>query len=91
MCKHQKRRDRRLKYFAMLDAALANEPAFVSRVIDTLDHQGLDYALDGQRIKADFDRYIEERRKSDPTASLACLDFLERAKRKISIKPIRTS
>lgn len=75
----------------MIDAVLANEPAFVSRVINTLDNKGLDHAPDGVKIKADFHRYIAERRRTDPTASRACLDFLERAKRKISVNPIRRS
>ena len=91
MSKHQKRRERRQKYFAMLDAELPNELAFVERVINTLDDQGLDCGSDGETIKADFHRYIKQRKKTDPTASLACLDLLERAKRKISIKPIRRS
>ncbi|HEV2842603.1 MAG TPA: hypothetical protein VGW39_14870 [Chthoniobacterales bacterium] len=90
MTKHKQRRERRAKYFAMLDGMLANEPAFVQRVIDTLDYQGLDYAPDGKPIRADFYRYMKDRAKTDGTATLAVLDFLERAKRRIAVKPPRS-
>jgi hypothetical protein len=89
MSKHQQRGQRRDSYYAVLDATLADEQGFVNRVLNTLDNGGLDQGADGRPIKAEFHRYIEQRRAKDPTASLACLDFLERAKRRISIKPVR--
>lgn len=90
--KHKKRRQRRALYYAELDNAVNNEPRFVNRAIDTLDHDGVDYSTpDGKPIKADFRRYIKTRRKSKPLIAAACMDLLERAVRRISVDPRRPS
>lgn len=91
MCKHQKRRVRREQYYRMLDQQLAEERAFVKRVVYTMDHNGYDRAHDGRPIKANFFRYLQDRQRKDRPASLACLDLLERAVKQVAIKPVRRS
>ncbi len=75
----------------MLDQELAQERAFVNRVISTLDHNSLDHAHDGRLIKADFFRYLKDRQMKDRPSSLACLDLVERAMKQVAIKPVRRS
>lgn len=83
MSKHKRRRERRERYYRMLDGALASDgPAerrFVGRVHGTLNREGLDIAHDGRPIKADLRRYVRSRRRSDVHAADACERLMERA------------
>jgi hypothetical protein len=89
--KHAQRRERRERYYSMLDQQLAEERAFVNRVVSTFDHDGLDRAHDGRPIKAHLFRYLKDRQTKDLPSSLACLALIERAVKQVAIKPVRRS
>jgi hypothetical protein len=79
MAKHKDRRERRAQYHRTLDAAVEDEQHFRSRVIHSLEHNGLDIAQDGRPIRADFWRYIESRLAAAPQNALAAVSLVERA------------
>lgn len=87
MSKHKQRRERREQYHRMLDTELSQEGNFVKRVVGTLNRDGLDFAHDGQLIKADFWRYIDSRRRSAVQNARAGQALVERAVNSIRVSP----
>ena len=98
LSKNKRRRLRREQYYRCLEASLDQERHFVRRVIDTIDHRGLDIAPDGRPIKAGFWDFIklrqaeaeqpgdEQHRRKLMNSSRACLDLVERAVQAVSMK-----
>ena len=96
LSKNKRRRLRREQYYHCLQASLDEEGRFVRRVIDTMDHRGLDIAPDGRPIKAGFWGLIQQRQAEADLApdeqkrrrlmgsSRACLDLVERAVRTVA-------
>lgn len=78
LSKHAKRRLRREKYYAMLDGELTHERHFMGRVIDVLNHKGIDYAHDGHFIKVNWWDYMATRESSRRVNAFACLYLLNR-------------
>ena len=75
--KHKKRRDRRFKYYEMLDRELSSERYFQGRVVETINRKGLDIAPDGRPIKADWWDYMKSRDRSRINNAYACLYLME--------------
>lgn len=98
LSKNKRRHLRREQYYRCLEASLDQERHFVRRVIDTIDHRGLDIAPDGRPIKAGFWGFIQRhqakaersgdelKRRRFMNSSRACLDLVERAVRAVAVK-----
>jgi hypothetical protein len=81
--KHKRRKDRREKYYEMIDRSLPEERHFAGRIIDTVNRDGMDIALDGRPIKSYWRHYMKTRRKYQKVNTLACLYLLDKTYRAI--------
>jgi hypothetical protein len=79
--KHARRRERRELYYEMIDSELPLERAFSGRVIDTINHSGLDIAPDGRPIKSNWWHYMQTRDGRRSANAHACLYLLEKTYR----------
>lgn len=62
----------------MIDRELPNERHFSGRIIDTVNHNGMDIGPDGKPIKCFWQHYIKSRRSRQRINSLACIYLLEK-------------
>lgn len=76
--KHAKKRARLQAYFKLLDGEI-EQPRFRNRIIRSLDNGGWDFAPDGQRVRANFWRYIRSRERSAPQNALAASKHMKDA------------
>ena len=83
LSKHAKRRLRREQYYCMLDGQLIHERHFMGRVVDVLNHKGIDCAHDGHLIKANWWNYMATRESGRRVNAFACLYLLDRTFRNI--------
>ena len=81
--KHKRRRQRREQYYEMLDDELSVERHFKGRVIDALNHEGLDIGPDGKPIRSDWWGYMKSRDRRRINNSRACLYLLQQSFRGI--------
>ncbi len=82
---HKKRRDRRAAYYDMIDRELPLERSFSGRIIDTVNHDGMDIAHDGRPIKCFWRHYLKTRDFGRNANARACLYLLDRTFR--SVRP----